>query len=138
MTAQVRRFGYQPEDFRALVVRFVVLERRGSAEEGAAGVLEANFDELDRKPGVAAATAALIHIFDLLRSGVLPPETAREEAALFGAQIASAAAERPAAVPEYLGRLESCLDDVSISDPVVFISRSIALGYADKWKRRKA
>lgn len=131
LSAQVRRFGYTPKEFRSLLVRTV---EAAAASGGTAAVLEANFDEVDRKPGVTAAAGALIRICDLARSGVLPLETGREEAGLFGAQIAASTADRPSATPMYLEKLDPFLDEFSLSDPVVFISRCIALGYTDKWR----
>jgi adenosylcobinamide amidohydrolase len=103
-------------------------------DKSPAEVLGANFDELDRKPGVTAASAALIHLADLVRGGVLPTETVLEETALFGAQIAAAAADRPSAVPRFLEILAPYIGEFSLTDPVVFIARCITLGFADKWR----
>ncbi len=93
-----------------------------------------NFETIDRDPLTVAAAAALVHLWDQTRWGILPRECLPEWMARYGAQLASAVSGKTLRLSFYEAELEK--ETVHFDDAflVRWICRCMALGYQEKWK----
>jgi adenosylcobinamide amidohydrolase len=103
-----------------------------------AAMLRGNGEVIDRDPRTVALAAALIHVHDQVRWGVLPAPIWRDSAIELGASLAAAVAGTPAKLDAYRVALASLLAGCDDDGPAAVIPPAMALGLADKWTHATA
>jgi adenosylcobinamide amidohydrolase len=98
-----------------------------------AALVTANFTAIERDPFVAAAVAALIHLWDKVTWGIIPVSCLPELRATYGAQIAAAVSGKYTLFPGYRDRLAGCSLGDGDEGLILLVEEAIALGFEDKW-----
>lgn len=100
-----------------------------------AALLQRNLHVVLNDPPTVAAVAALLHLRDQFRWGVLPASCLPEVLTTYAAQIAAAVAGRPQRLPAYQEALAAT--PVALTPEVVLdlVARAFALGFSEKWAR---
>ncbi|BBF94097.1 adenosylcobinamide amidohydrolase [Blastochloris tepida] len=123
----VERYGYDIERLAEAVAAHLPAD--------VAAMLRDNRDVIDRDPRTVALAAALIHVHDQVRWGVLPAACWRESAADLGAALAVAVAGVPARREAYRAALAERLAGAAGDGPADVVVQALALGLPDKWTR---
>lgn len=123
--AHLRRFGTDAERLCRDICRFL--------DEKERELFSANFLAIERDPLTVAAVAALVHLYDKTRWGILPQGCWQETAYTFAAQISAAISGNYRRLAEYRDRLDRhCLHggDAAL---VQLVCRAMAVGFQEKW-----
>jgi adenosylcobinamide amidohydrolase len=122
---QVERFGITRE---SLIEKSTVY-----LSEEQAILLRNNFIVLERDPLVVAAAAALVHVFDNITWGILPPGCIPELLATYGAQIAAAVSGDYSRLAGYREVLAVEHYTAECKDFLQLMAHAMALGFSEKW-----
>ena len=98
-----------------------------------AELLAGNFEEIDRDPPTAAASAALAHLWDKLSWGVLPEECRPEIMGSYAAQLAAAVSGKYERLTDYRKSLAQAANASRPEDLVSLACLAFALGFSEKW-----
>lgn len=119
----LERFGLLGEQF---------IERMaGHLPDDLAALARSNRHMIERDPLVVAATAGLIHAFDQMNWGVIPPPCWGEALVNHGAHVAAAVSGDFARTAEY----RRMLAKNGAATPDIVVPHAVALGFSDKWDR---
>lgn len=125
MEAHLRRFGTDGEPLLRSICRLL--------DENEQQLFSANFLALERDPLTVAAVAALVHLYDKTRWGVLPKSCWQEMAATFAAQISAAVSGHYKDLEKYRDFLGRPFLSRSKADFLQLICEAMALGFRHKW-----
>ncbi len=124
---QLERFGITREEMKAEIAS--ALDAEG------ASLYQKNADSIDRDPHTVAAAAAVVTIRDKCVWGVLPATSFAETTLPYLAQIAAAVSGDRARKGAFEEALQNELSSIGDGGLIESICKSIALGFAYKWKK---
>jgi adenosylcobinamide amidohydrolase len=105
----------------------------GLLDEKKAALLTANFTAIERDPLVVAAAVALVHLWDKVAWGVLPPSIVPELKATYGAQIAAAVSGNYNLFSGYRDKLARSGLRGGDQALIRLVEEAIVMGFEDKW-----
>ena len=123
--AHLRRFGCDEDELCRSICAFL--------DEKEQQLFNANFLAIERDPLTVAAVAALTHLYDKTRWGLLPQGCWQETASVFAAQISAAVSgnyHKLAAYREQFGQNRLHGGNAAF---LQLVCQAIALGFAEKW-----
>ncbi len=94
-----------------------------------------NFNALNSDPPTVAAVAAIIHLRDQIRWGILPEDCIPEILGSYGAQIAAAVSGKYNRISYYRTLLAKERMETGNEAFIEFIFKSFALGFKQKWSK---
>lgn len=121
----LRRFGATRESIQQEICSFL--------DKDDAALLVSNFTQVERDPLVTAAVAALVHVRDKVKYGILPKSCIPELWASYGAQVAAAVSGDYTRCPAYRETLSKARYTFENPDLVRLAAHAIALGFQEKW-----
>ena len=123
--AHLRRFGCDEEELRRGVCAFL--------DEKEQQLFCANFLAIERDPLTVAAVAALVHLYDKTRWGLLPQSCWLETASTFAAQISAAVSGNYHQITAYREQLGQRRLHGGNAVFLQLVGQAMALGFAEKW-----
>ena len=101
--------------------------------DGEAGLLCENIDTISSDPVTVAAVAAIVHLRDMIRWGILPEGCIPEILGSYAAQITAAVSGRYHRIQHYREGLAG-LGGIEREEFVSLICRAIAMGFKERWE----
>jgi len=101
--------------------------------EDEAELFRRNFNSINNDPLTVSAVAAIVHLRDKIRWGILPGSCVPEILSTYGAQIAAAVSGKYHRLEHYRSALSEESRGIGRESFLDLIYRSFALGFREKW-----